>query len=102
MSGGIISGCVGVGMMIMLSLIEGPETAVAGLIPLMIGVGLILSALLVYKPTFSLQNLDRRVIETKQPVGATNPQALPGYPESVTVETTRQLDEPERPRRIAE
>jgi predicted lipid-binding transport protein (Tim44 family) len=101
-TGGIIAGCAGIGLMVMLSLMEGPDKAVIGLIPFMVGIGLILSALFVYKPNLSSQRFDREITETKQPVSAASPQALPSYPESVTAETTRQLDELKQPQRTTE
>jgi hypothetical protein len=102
LSVGIIMGCVSVAVMIMLAVMEGPEKGLIGLIPLMVGLGLILSALFVYKPTWSLQQPDRKATEMKPLIGAASPQALPSYPDSVTTETTRQLDAPTPPQRIRE
>ena len=79
-TGGIIAGCVGVAMMIMLAVMEGPEKGLISLIPLLVGLGLILSALFVYKPTWSPQHRDRKISETKPLVKAMDPQALPLTP----------------------
>jgi hypothetical protein len=107
LTGGIISGCVGVGMMLMLSLIEGPETAAAGLIPFMVGLGLILSALLIYKPNLPWQHQPKKMAESPpRQIGATSTQVLTTHPESapdsVTTETTRRLEEPIPPPRAKE
>jgi hypothetical protein len=106
LTGGIISGGVGLAMMVMISVMEGPEKGVVGFIPFMIGLGLILSALLVYKPTMPWQQREKRTTETTPQIGAASTQALPPFPDrvpdSVTTETTRRLEEPPPPRRIAE
>ncbi len=104
LTAGTIVSCVGFGIMIMLSVLEGKE-GVVGLIPLMVGIGLILSALLIYKPNLPWQAQSKKTIEAAPQVGA-HTQTLSSHydraPDSVTSETTRRLEDLPPPRRAAE
>lgn len=100
LTGGIINICVGIGIAIFLMAVGKEDGAPAGLIPLMIGAGLILSGLLLYKPKPPLPGLDAGVRGGRgrlQPPGASVTAATP---ESVTSQTTRRLEEQTPPERV--
>ena len=101
-TGGIISGCVGLGIMVFLTFMEGIKTGMVGMIPLMVGVGLTLSAVLLYKPKKYLQSLARDISPPERQIGTQTHRPLPSYPDSVTAETTRRLEENKPPSRITE
>lgn len=97
LTGGIITTCVGVGVSLFLGVVGGGEASAVGLIPLMAGVGLILSGLLVLRPSRSLPVPHTVPGETSRSLYSAPPATLPGYQDSVTSNTTRILDDEEQP-----
>lgn len=97
-TGGIISSFAGLGIMIFLSVIEGPKPGMVGMVPFMVGVGLILSALLLYRPKRYSQHLAETPPPLDPSIGAQTVPPSFSHPESVTAETTRRLEEIKPPR----
>ena len=91
-TGGIICAFSGLGVMVFLTSIESIKAGMVGIIPLMVGVGLTLSALLLYKPKDYLKGFTGQLPDPAQQVGAQSQRVLPNYPESVTAETTRRFE----------
>jgi hypothetical protein len=100
LSVGITSSFVGIGLMVMLAAMEGVHNAAPGVIPLMIGLGLIVSALFIYRPG-AIPHIPGQAEIPREGL-VTGPQSPMGQrdrpPESITVETTRRLEGSPPPR----
>ncbi len=101
-TGGIISGCVGLGIMIFLTVAQGPQVGLVGMVPFMVGVGLTLSALLLFKPKRHIQPPTPSGSLPEQQIAAPLHSPLPNYPESVTAGTTRRLEGTQAPSHLPE
>lgn len=102
LTGGIIAACSGLGMMVFLTSMEGIKAGMIGMVPLMVGVGLILSAWLLFKPKTYPGPLIRATTETGPQVETQSQPAQLSYPESVTTEATQRFEGIKPPPRMTE
>lgn len=97
---GIVVTCTGMGLGLFLGVVGGTEAAAVGLIPMMTGVGLFLSGLVMFNPKHLPVASSPPPTLPNQPAFSTPVQSLPGYQESVVSATTKLIEEQQKPERV--